>query len=99
MAVWIESDRGTAPCPAVSERSNRDLSAAWRYLTRQDPNVSLSPVVCALRSGRLALGPPGTAVDARLVRQAHGHRRAQIERRGTDIRYCPRPIYLQKVAH
>src|SRR5438132_4479647 len=56
-------------------------------------------LACALRSGRFAPEPPGTAVDARLDHQAHGHRQAQIERRDMDKQYCPRPICLQKAAH
>ena len=65
----------------------------------QDPNVSLSRVVCALRPGRFAPGPSETAVDERLAHQAHVHRQAKIERRDMDKQYRRRPICLQKAAH
>jgi len=63
------------------------------------PSVILSPLVCALRSGRFELGPLGTVVGAQLARQVRGHRQAQTERRDMDKQYCPRPICLQKAAH
>lgn len=79
----------------VTECVVRDV-LRFPLISKEHSSVSFLPVVCALRPAHLAPEPAGTAVDARLARQAHGHRQEQIETNDMDKQYCPRSVCLQK---
>jgi hypothetical protein len=85
---------GTVSAMRLVCDSNRALARKWTWA-----RITLLPVAYALRSGHCVFEPLGTAVDARLARQAHGRRPAQTERRDMDKQYCPQPTCPRRAAH